>query len=52
MHLDAADYDKAVRAHQTLVPVSVRGDLVRGGNRYRLRNTRDFGIRSDLPDAQ
>jgi hypothetical protein len=47
MQLAPADYDKALRAHHALAPISVRGDLVRTGNRYRLRNIRDFDVRAE-----
>jgi hypothetical protein len=52
MQLAPADYDKALRAHHALVPVSVRGDLVRSGNRHRLRNVRDFEVPADLLDSR
>ncbi|MGE0148946.1 MAG: hypothetical protein AB7R87_16365 [Parvibaculaceae bacterium] len=43
-------YERAVAAHQAKLPVSIRGDLVREGQRWRLKNARDVrGLHVDEP---
>ncbi|GAA2550934.1 hypothetical protein GCM10010435_21360 [Winogradskya consettensis] len=44
MDLDADDYGRATRAHEQMLNVSVRGDLVRRGTRLVLRNPGGFRI--------
>lgn len=46
--LPPADYDRAVRAHQGMHSVSVRGDLVRRATRLHLKNPTAFQILIDL----
>ena len=42
--LTADDYAKAMRAHEEMMSVSVRGDLVRRGNRHYLTNPAAFQL--------
>jgi hypothetical protein len=44
MELADEDYTAAMRAHQEMLPVSVRGDLVRRGNRLYLTNPSAFQV--------
>lgn len=44
MELTAADYAAAMRAHQEMLGVSVRGDLVRRGTRLYLTNPSSFRV--------
>jgi hypothetical protein len=48
MHLPADDYAQATRAHEQMLNVSVRGDLVRRGTRLLLSSPTGFRI---IPDS-
>ncbi len=47
--LPANEYELAVRAHEQSATVVVRGDLIRVGNRYQLKNAHNFEV---LVEAQ
>jgi hypothetical protein len=49
MDLPAEDYVQATRAHEQMLTVSVRGDLVRRGTRLHLRNSSAFQV---VPDSE
>jgi hypothetical protein len=44
LELAPDDYDRAVEAHKKRQPIVVVGDLMREGQRWRLRNARDVAI--------
>ncbi|WP_306203927.1 hypothetical protein [Actinoplanes sp. RD1] len=48
MTLPEADYVQATRAHEQMLSVAVRGDLVRRGTRLLLRNPSGFTV---LPES-
>ncbi len=50
MTLNDAGYTEAMRAHQEMRSVSVRGDLVRRGTRLYLMNASAFHLVADRPD--
>lgn len=47
MNLDAADYETAMRAHQEMSMVSVRGDLVRRGTKLHLSHPSALNVELD-----
>jgi hypothetical protein len=47
MELGSEDYERALRAHGIQTEISVIGDLLLTGNRWRLRRARAFRINSD-----
>lgn len=50
VELDGADYESAVRAHQEMLQVSVRGDIVRRGTRSYLTRPSGFQVLPDPSD--
>jgi hypothetical protein len=49
VHLDGADYQKAVRAHEQGQEIHCRGRLEKEGRYHTLRHIRDFWIWENLP---
>ncbi len=48
---DSADYSEIARAHEARPNVSLEGDLVREGQRWRLRNPRGLAVVEDEDEA-
>ena len=48
MDLPDDDYESAMRAHEHMVDVSVRGNLIRRGNRLYLSHAREFRLMPDV----
>ena len=44
VELKQSDYEKAIQAHRDKAAVTLRGDLERGGQRWRLLNPRITGV--------
>lgn len=52
IELSAADYAKAITAHEQEAIVLCTGELVKNGHTYRLQNPRQFRLRGDSDDQE